>query len=88
MKKKAIILDLDNTIFSVYSIGDTLFEPLFELIEQDDSQTKNLNRIRDEVMRRPFQRIAEDYRFSESLTKKKYCAVTTAGIYGAHSTIR
>lgn len=26
--KKAIIFDLDNTIYSVYSIGETLFAPL------------------------------------------------------------
>jgi putative hydrolase of the HAD superfamily len=70
MKKKAIIFDLDNTIYSVYSIGETLFAPLFELIEQDGTQTQHMNRIRDEVMRRPFQHIANDYQFSGELTRK------------------
>ena len=70
MKKKAIIFDLDNTIYSVYSIGNTLFAPLFELIELDGSQTQHMDKIRDEVMRRPFQQIAKDYHFSESLTQK------------------
>ncbi|MBO9200559.1 MULTISPECIES: HAD family hydrolase [Niastella] len=70
MKKKAIIFDLDNTIFSVYSIGNALFAPLFELIEQDGTQQQHMNNIRDEVMRRPFQQIANDYQFDEELATK------------------
>lgn len=70
MKKKAIIFDLDNTIFSVYSIGHTLFAPLFELLERDGTQVQHIDKIRDEVMRRPFQHIANDYQFSVELTKK------------------
>lgn len=70
MKKKAIILDLDNTIFPVPSIGEKLFAPLFELIKQDGSQAENLEKIKDEVMRRPFQLVAKDHRFSEELTRK------------------
>lgn len=69
--KKAIIFDLDNTIYSVYSIGETLFAPLFELLEQDGTQLQHLSTIRDEVIRRPFQHIANDYQFNEELTKKR-----------------
>jgi putative hydrolase of the HAD superfamily len=32
MRKKAIILDLDNTIYPVSSIGDKLFKSLLHLI--------------------------------------------------------
>ena len=70
MKKKALIFDLDNTIFSVYSIGHTLFAPLFELLEQDGTQLQHMDKIRDEVMRRPFQQIANDYQFSDELKTK------------------
>jgi putative hydrolase of the HAD superfamily len=70
MKKKALLFDLDNTIFSVYTIGPTLFAPLFELLEQDGTQLQHMDTIRDEVMRRPFQHIANDYQFSEELTNK------------------
>jgi putative hydrolase of the HAD superfamily len=70
MKKKAIIFDLDNTIYSVYSIGHILFAPLFDLIEQEGTQLPHMEKIRDEVMRRPFQQIAKDYRFSEELTHR------------------
>jgi putative hydrolase of the HAD superfamily len=70
MKKKAIIFDLDNTIYSVYSIGNTLFAPLFNLIELDGTQVTHMDAIRDEVMRRPFQQIAKDYQFTDELTRK------------------
>jgi len=70
MKKKALLFDLDNTIFSVYTIGPALFAPLFELLEQDATQLQHMDTIRDEVMRRPFQHIANDYHFSEELTNK------------------
>lgn len=70
MNKKALLFDLDNTIYSVYSIGDTLFAPLFELIEQAGTHLPFMEKIRDEVMRRPFQHIANDYRFSGELTAK------------------
>lgn len=70
MKKKAIILDLDNTIFPVPSIGHKLFAPLFELIEQEGSHKDDLEKIKDEVMRRPFQQVAKDHHFNEALTSK------------------
>lgn len=70
MKKKAIIFDLDNTIFPVPQIGHELFAPLFALIEQEGSQLGNLPGIKDEVMRRPFQQVAKDYGFSGSLTSQ------------------
>jgi putative hydrolase of the HAD superfamily len=70
MKKKAIIFDLDNTIFPVPQIGHELFAPLFALIKQEGSQAANLPKIKDEVMRRPFQQVAKDYGFSESLTNQ------------------
>jgi len=70
MRKKAIIFDLDNTIFPVPQIGHTLFAPLFALIEQAGYRGHELEQIKDEVMRRPFQRVAHDYQFSEALTKK------------------
>jgi putative hydrolase of the HAD superfamily len=70
MTKKAIILDLDNTIFPVPSIGHKLFAPLFALIEQEGSHQDDLEKIKDEVMRRPFQLVAKDHHFSEALTAK------------------
>ena len=67
MRKKAIILDLDNTIYPVSSIGDRLFKSLFSLILESGEYTGDFGQIRFEIMRRPFQYIAEEFSFSESL---------------------
>src|SRR5689334_14950083 len=70
MQKKAIIFDLDNTIYSVKSIGDELFAPLFKIIEEDGDHDDDLDKIKDEMMRRPFQWVAKKYEFSDELTQK------------------
>ncbi|HEX5154564.1 MAG TPA: HAD family hydrolase [Parafilimonas sp.] len=70
MLKKAIIFDLDNTIYAVHTIGEELFASLFELITQDGNHAREMDKIRDEIMRRPFQLVANDYHFSEALTNK------------------
>lgn len=67
MRKKAIILDLDNTIYPVSSIGDKLFKTLFELITESGEYTGDLNEIKFEIMKRPFQYVADDFSFSERL---------------------
>ncbi len=67
MRKKAIILDLDNTIYPVSSIGDRLFKSLFQLIRESGEYSGDFNQIRFEIMRRPFQYIADEFSFSESL---------------------
>ena len=67
MRKKAIILDLDNTIYPVSSIGDRLFKSLFSLILENGEYTGEFEQIRFEIMRRPFQYIADEFSFSESL---------------------
>jgi putative hydrolase of the HAD superfamily len=70
VKKKAVIFDLDNTIFPVSSIGDKLFAPLFELIKEDGHHDSDFEKIRDEIMRKPFQKIAEEHKFRDELTGK------------------
>lgn len=70
MPKKAIIFDLDNTIYPVNSIGDKLFQSLFEIISQDPDQINSIDKIKVDIMRRPFQLVADEYFFSEKLTQK------------------
>lgn len=70
MGKKAIIFDLDNTIYPVHSIGDELFSSLFQLINEDGNHVQNMERIKEDILRRPFQMVAADYIFSDELTKK------------------
>lgn len=70
MRIKAIILDLDNTIYPVPSIGAQLFGPLFTLIEQSGEYKGELALIKGYIMRRPFQWVAKEYGFSPQLTKE------------------
>lgn len=67
MQKKALIIDLDNTIYLVSSIGDVLFKSLFQLITKSGEYTENLDELKAEIMRRPFQFVASDFSFSEKL---------------------
>ena len=70
MRKKALLLDLDNTIFPVSSIGDSLFAPLFDLIKKNEHAAVKFDEIRKQIMRRPFQLVAKDFHFSKELTDK------------------
>ena len=70
MKIKAIIFDLDNTIFPVYSIGNDLFKPLFNLIDEKREYKGDLEDIKKDIMRKPFQKVALEYSFSEKLLKE------------------
>jgi len=67
MRIKAIILDLDNIIYPVISIGNKLFHSLFSLIAGSGSYRGELNEIKSAIMRRPFQMVANDFDFSENL---------------------
>jgi len=67
MRKKAIILDLDNTIYLVSSIGEKLFAGLFQLIIESGDYEGDWTRLKSEIMRTPFQKVADTYSFSENL---------------------
>lgn len=70
MHKKAIILDLDNTIYPVSSIAHKLFPPLFALIEESGAYKGDLAEIKYCIMRQPFQLVAKDFSFSPTLTSQ------------------
>lgn len=70
MRIKALIMDLDNTIYPVPSIGDRLFKDLFILIEQSGAYKGDLALIKADLMRRPVQWVAKEYQFSEQLTQE------------------
>lgn len=66
-KKKAIILDLDNTVYSVSSIGNKLFSSLFKLIKDNGNYNGNLEEIKTEIQRKSFHFVAEKYSFEKTL---------------------
>ena len=70
MIKKAIIYDLDNTIYSVPSIGEKLFASLFQQITESGEHRDSMRTIKDDIMRKPFQVVAATHRFSDELTQK------------------
>lgn len=67
MAKKAIVLDLDNTIYPVSSIGEKLFAKLFQIITESGDFTGDFQVIRSEIMRTQFQLIANEHRFGKKL---------------------
>ncbi len=70
MKKKALILDLDNTIYPVNSIGDEVFDPILNLIGKHDEHYQKLDSIKLELMRKPFQKVAAMFQFSDKLLQE------------------
>lgn len=70
--KKAVIFDLDNTIYPVSSIGTHLFSGLFAVLDQNAGTINRNNddtvgKIKEEMTRRPFQYIADKYRLDENI---------------------
>lgn len=70
LPKKAFIYDLDNTIYGVPTIGDALFATLFDLIQRSGDFQGNFDKVRQDIMRQPFQVVAANYSFSEELTRQ------------------
>ena len=70
MPVKAIIFDLDNTIFPVSTIGEKLFGPVFNLIAGSGRHNDSMDAIKYAIMRTPFRIVAARYNFSEALTNK------------------
>jgi putative hydrolase of the HAD superfamily len=67
--KRALILDLDNTIYPVSAIADHLFTKLFDLIDRESSDIDpdEINRAKADLTRKPFQWVADRYNFSPEL---------------------
>lgn len=69
--KRALILDLDNTIYPVKSIAADLFEKLFQLIDEEiGSDKQKATKAKDELTRRPYQLVADEFGFSKELRQK------------------
>ena len=70
--KKAIILDLDNTIYPVSSIADHLFNELFNFLDQHiaGEGVEYINKAKEDLKRIPYQKVADKYQFSELVKNK------------------
>lgn len=69
---KALILDLDNTIFNTKTIADAVFAPIEELMHQYRGNISNeeLELAKEELTRTPFQKIATQFPFKEGFAEK------------------
>jgi putative hydrolase of the HAD superfamily len=70
MIKKAIIYDLDNTIYPVNSIGDALFEPFLALMQGYPEHDHHIDNIKNDMFRKPFQVVATEYNFNDELSQR------------------
>lgn len=70
MNKKAIIYDLDNTLYAVPSIAKQLFAPLYDLLESHGLEGDHLSAVKADLKRKPFQLVAEKYGFSPELKQQ------------------
>lgn len=73
--KKALILDLDNTIYPVNSISENLFADLFAILDQyadliNIGDAGKVNKIKDEMTRRPFQYIVDEFSLNKEVSDK------------------
>jgi putative hydrolase of the HAD superfamily len=68
----ALILDLDNTIYPVKSVADKLFVPIFSLLDDhaEEIGEDKLSEIKTLLMKKAWQKIAEQYKFSNELTEQ------------------
>jgi putative hydrolase of the HAD superfamily len=79
--KRALILDLDNTIYPVSSISENLFGQLFDILDLHNDiintpdDANRIDRIKDEMTRRPFQHIADEFELAADLRDKMITAL-------------
>ena len=69
---RAVIYDLDNTLYDVKSISAELFAGLFKLIDEQSHGLDNtdIESAKEEITRRPFQKIADEYGFGDELKQR------------------
>lgn len=82
MNKKAIIYDLDNTIYPVHSIAESLFEPFLELLSEYPEHDADIARIKDDMMRKPFQLVATEHHFNDELINRAITLLQTMTYQG------
>jgi putative hydrolase of the HAD superfamily len=70
--KRALIFDLDNTIYPVSSIADNLFKQLFALLDQhaESFDYENLLKAKDDLTRRHYHLVADKFNFGHELKEK------------------
>ncbi len=68
--KKALFIDLDNTIYPAASIGEKLFDKLYKIIATDPYHSANIEEIKQAILRKPFHHVASTFNMDETLYKE------------------
>ncbi len=70
--KRAYFVDLDNTIYFTAPYVDVLMKPLFDLLEDEGLGVDGpkFEEAKKEMMRKPFQKVAETFGFPQEMIKK------------------
>ncbi|RYE18761.1 MAG: HAD family hydrolase, partial [Sphingobacteriaceae bacterium] len=66
MIKKALIFDLDDTVYPIKPYADEMFAPLYELVKPHVSE-EILEAIKEDLLTTPFQKVADRYKLSHQL---------------------
>ncbi|WP_419801215.1 HAD family hydrolase [Mucilaginibacter sp.] len=69
MIKKALIFDLDDTIYPIKPYADAMFGPLYDLIRPHISE-EILEAVKEDLLTTPFQKVADRYHFSYGLKQE------------------
>lgn len=79
-----LIFDLDNTIYPVSSIAEELFPPLFRILEKPEYQMSPdiLFKAKQEIMRRPFQKVADEFGFPQQMVRESLEVLRTMKFEG------
>ena len=69
MIKKALIFDLDDTIYPIRPFADAMFATLFDLIGPQLSG-EVYRQVKEDLLTTPFEKVADRYSFSKQLKKE------------------
>lgn len=69
---KALILDLDDTIFRTSSMDSDLIQPFFDTLEEENDvlSSKDFLKATEELYKKPFKKVADEYGFSDHMITK------------------
>jgi putative hydrolase of the HAD superfamily len=68
--KKALIFDLDNTIYPVPPYAEEMFASFMQLLSEYAEQRENVAQIKKQIMRKGFLLVAAEFNFNKELTKR------------------
>lgn len=66
--KKALIFDLDDTVYPIKSVADDMYAELFALIRRHTSEEVFQN-AREDLLTTPFEKVADRYKFDQDLKR-------------------